>query len=72
MQALGDPDTFLPTDLGGRLAISRPGHASDPPSVAALAEEWRSWRSYATQHLWAHFENAPGKISRVTKKGVMA
>jgi hypothetical protein len=39
MQALGDPDTFLPTDLGGRIVISRLGHASDLISVAAFVEE---------------------------------
>jgi AraC family transcriptional regulator of adaptative response / DNA-3-methyladenine glycosylase II len=53
MRALGDPDAFLPTDLGVRRAISTLGHASDRRSVAALAERWRPWRAYATQHLWA-------------------
>jgi AraC family transcriptional regulator of adaptative response / DNA-3-methyladenine glycosylase II len=53
MRALGDPDAFLPTDLGVRKAICRLGHASDRQSVAALAERWRPWRAYATQHLWA-------------------
>ena len=53
MRALGDPDAFLPTDLGVRKAICRLGHAGDRRSVAALAERWRPWRAYATQHLWA-------------------
>jgi AraC family transcriptional regulator of adaptative response / DNA-3-methyladenine glycosylase II len=53
MRALGDPDAFLPTDLGVRRAIARLGHADDRRSVAALAERWRPWRAYATQHLWA-------------------
>jgi AraC family transcriptional regulator, regulatory protein of adaptative response / DNA-3-methyladenine glycosylase II len=52
MRALGDPDAFLPTDLGVRQAIQRLGHAGDKRSVAALAERWRPWRAYATQHLW--------------------
>jgi AraC family transcriptional regulator of adaptative response / DNA-3-methyladenine glycosylase II len=54
MRALGDPDAFLPTDLGVRRAIQRLGHAGDERSVAALAEGWRPWRAYATQHLWAN------------------
>jgi AraC family transcriptional regulator of adaptative response / DNA-3-methyladenine glycosylase II len=53
MRALGDPDAFLPTDLGVRQAVRNLGHADDRRSVAALAERWRPWRAYATQHLWA-------------------
>jgi AraC family transcriptional regulator of adaptative response / DNA-3-methyladenine glycosylase II len=53
MRALGDPDAFLPSDLGVRRAVERLGHAGDPRSVTALAERWRPWRAYATQHLWA-------------------
>ncbi len=61
MRALGDPDVFLPTDLGVRNGVARLGHASDPKSVAALAEKWRPWRSYAVQHLWAGLENSNSK-----------
>ena len=57
MRALGDPDAFLPTDLGVRRAIERFDHPGDPGSVAALAERWRPWRAYATQHLWASLED---------------
>ena len=53
MRALGDPDVFLSTDLGVRKAIVRLGHAGDRGSVVSLAEQWRPWRAYATQHLWA-------------------
>ena len=53
MRALGDPDAFLPSDLGVRKAICRLGHAGDRGSVASIAERWRPWRAYATQHLWA-------------------
>src|SRR5215213_1051558 len=53
MRALGDPDAFLTSDLGVRKAICRLGHAGDRGSVASLAERWRPWRAYATQHLWA-------------------
>jgi AraC family transcriptional regulator of adaptative response / DNA-3-methyladenine glycosylase II len=71
MRALGDPDALLPTDLGVRRAVSRLGYAGDPADVAALAERWRPWRAYATQHLWASL----GDVSRVqepTKREVVA
>ena len=53
MRALGDPDAFLPTDLGVRQAIRKLGREDDKRSVSSLAERWRPWRAYATQHLWA-------------------
>jgi AraC family transcriptional regulator of adaptative response / DNA-3-methyladenine glycosylase II len=53
MRALRDPDAFLASDLGVRKALVRLGHAGDRRSVAAVAERWRPWRAYATQHLWA-------------------
>ena len=45
MRALGDPDAFLPTDLGVAQALKALPTA-DP-------ELWRPWRAYAVQHLWA-------------------
>ncbi|MFZ4719653.1 MAG: AlkA N-terminal domain-containing protein [Ilumatobacteraceae bacterium] len=53
MRALGDPDVFLPTDIGVRNALVGLGVPGDPRSAAALAERWRPWRSYALHHLWA-------------------
>jgi AraC family transcriptional regulator of adaptative response / DNA-3-methyladenine glycosylase II len=53
MRALGDPDTFLPTDLGLRRAAARLGQPDDPRSLVARAESWRPWRSYALVHLWS-------------------
>ena len=47
----GDPDVFLPTDLGVRHALNR-AVGRDPPRRAALAERWRPWRSYALLQLW--------------------
>ena len=55
MRALGDPDVFLPSDLGVRRALENLGHPGDPNSAATLAERWRPWRSYAVQHLWTGF-----------------
>lgn len=53
LRALGDPDAFLPTDLGVRHALEGLGSPGDPITAAALAERWRPWRSYALLHLWA-------------------
>lgn len=53
MRALGDPDVFLPTDLGVRHALDALGADSTARGAAALAEAWRPWRSYALHHLWA-------------------
>ena len=53
MRALGDPDVFLPTDIGVRNALVALGQQGDPRSAAARAERWRPWRSYALHHLWA-------------------
>jgi AraC family transcriptional regulator of adaptative response / DNA-3-methyladenine glycosylase II len=53
MRALGDPDAFLPGDVGIRHALELLGHPAEGPAATALAEPWRPWRSYAVMHLWA-------------------
>ncbi len=53
MRALGDPDTFLATDLGIRKAGARLGLGHDPKAIATHAATWRPWRTYATHQLWA-------------------
>jgi AraC family transcriptional regulator of adaptative response / DNA-3-methyladenine glycosylase II len=53
MRALGDPDVFLPTDLGVQRAACRRGLDATPAALAARAERWRPWRTYAVHHLWA-------------------
>jgi len=47
MRALGDPDAWLPTDLGVRHGLARIGA---PPEAA---EAWRPHRTHAVRHLWA-------------------
>jgi AraC family transcriptional regulator of adaptative response / DNA-3-methyladenine glycosylase II len=44
MRALGDPDAWIPTDLG--IATVVRDLDLDP-------DRWRPWRAYAVQHLWA-------------------
>ncbi|MGI5488832.1 AlkA N-terminal domain-containing protein [Microtetraspora malaysiensis] len=53
MRALGDPDVFLPTDLGVRRALERLGQPGAPDHALALARSWHPWRSYALHHLWS-------------------
>ncbi|WP_031073892.1 AlkA N-terminal domain-containing protein [Streptomyces sp. NRRL S-118] len=53
MRALGDPDAFLPTDLGIRRAAEGLGLPSTPAALTARAAAWRPWRAYAVQYLWA-------------------
>ena len=54
MRALGDPDAWLPTDLGVRHGLERLGA---PPEAA---EAWRPYRAHAVRHLWAVLSTPPG------------
>lgn len=53
MRALGDPDAFLPTDLGVRYAARDLGLPATPAALTRHAAAWQPWRAYATQYLWA-------------------
>ncbi|WP_175410475.1 AlkA N-terminal domain-containing protein [Streptomyces sp. TRM64462] len=53
MRALGDPDAFLPGDLGVRRAATALGLPATPAALTANAAGWRPWRAYAVQYLWA-------------------
>ena len=55
MRALGDPDVFLPTDIGVKHALG-----SRHVEAAALSEAWRPWRSYSLMHLWTSLSNTTG------------
>ncbi|HEY3879594.1 MAG TPA: AlkA N-terminal domain-containing protein [Trebonia sp.] len=65
MRALSDPDVFLPGDAGVVRAFAQltgrvPGRNGDAKPVsqelAAAAERWHPWRSYAVHQLWATLE----------------
>ena len=58
MRALRDPDAFMPTDLGVRHGLERLGRDGRPPSAERVAERWRPYRAYATQHLWAQLASS--------------
>ncbi len=47
MRALGDPDAWLPTDVGVRRGLARIGAPTGAP------EAWRPHRTHAVRHLWA-------------------
>ncbi len=49
MRALGDPDVFLPTDVGVRHGLAALG--ADAEAIGD-GSRWRPWRSYALMHLW--------------------
>ena len=57
MRALRDADAFMPTDLGVRHGLERLGRDGSPAGASAVAESWRPYRAYATQHLWAQLES---------------
>ncbi|MBT2481106.1 AlkA N-terminal domain-containing protein [Streptomyces sp. ISL-94] len=58
MRALGDPDAFLPSDLGVRRSARGLGLPSAPSALTARAAGWRPWRAYAVQYLWATEDHA--------------
>jgi AraC family transcriptional regulator of adaptative response / DNA-3-methyladenine glycosylase II len=53
MRALRDDDAFLPSDLGVKHALDRLGLDSRPRAAEQLSQNWRPFRAYALQHLWA-------------------
>ncbi len=58
MRALGDPDAFPASDLGARAGARLAGLPDTAAALTARAAEWRPWRSYAVQYLWAATEHA--------------
>ncbi|MFD9129190.1 AlkA N-terminal domain-containing protein [Kitasatospora sp. NPDC059571] len=62
MRALGDPDAFVPTDLGVREAARRLGLPATPAALAARAASWRPWRAYAVQYLWATGDHPANRL----------
>ncbi|MGZ4484903.1 MAG: AlkA N-terminal domain-containing protein [Nocardioidaceae bacterium] len=57
MRALGDPDVFLPSDIGVKRALAAAG--DDATRAAELSHRWRPWRSYGLMHLWASLDLRP-------------
>jgi len=57
MRALGDPDAFLPGDLGVVVAARGLG-LGEGRALLARAARWAPYRAYAVQHLWAVGDHA--------------
>ncbi|RKS80084.1 AraC family transcriptional regulator of adaptative response / DNA-3-methyladenine glycosylase II [Motilibacter peucedani] len=53
MRGLGDPDAFLPGDLGVRIAATALGLPDAAGPLDTYSQRWRPWRAYAVQYLWA-------------------
>ena len=54
MRHLREPDAFPAADLGLMRAMTdSAGLRPNARQLAAHAEQWRPWRAYAAQHLWA-------------------
>jgi AraC family transcriptional regulator of adaptative response / DNA-3-methyladenine glycosylase II len=62
MRALGDPDAFVPSDLGIRRAAEEVGLPSTAPGLTRHAAAWRPWRAYAVQYLWATSDHAINRL----------
>jgi AraC family transcriptional regulator of adaptative response / DNA-3-methyladenine glycosylase II len=58
MRAAGDPDAFLPGDLGVITAARMLELPVDAAGLQARSERWRPWRSYAVQYLWGALDHA--------------
>jgi AraC family transcriptional regulator, regulatory protein of adaptative response / DNA-3-methyladenine glycosylase II len=62
LRALGDPDVFLPGDVGVRRALLGLGEATTDPE--RLSRRWRPWRSYGLMHLWSTLDLRPPRGGR--------
>jgi AraC family transcriptional regulator of adaptative response / DNA-3-methyladenine glycosylase II len=62
MRALGDPDAFLPGDLGVKVAARELGLPATPAALTKASLRWRPWRAYAVQYLWATGDHAINRL----------
>ncbi|HZL20017.1 MAG TPA: AlkA N-terminal domain-containing protein [Polyangia bacterium] len=54
MRQLREPDAFPSADIGLQRALAdSKGARPSAEELLARAEQWRPWRAYAAQHLWA-------------------
>jgi 3-methyladenine DNA glycosylase/8-oxoguanine DNA glycosylase len=60
LRQLREPDAFPAADVGlVRALASLEGRRLSSRELIARAEQWRPWRAYAAQHLWASLLAAP-------------
>jgi AraC family transcriptional regulator, regulatory protein of adaptative response / DNA-3-methyladenine glycosylase II len=66
MRGLGDPDAFLPTDLGVLAAAEQLDLPATAATLNRAAEPWRPWRAYAVQHLWGALDHDINRMPTTT------
>jgi AraC family transcriptional regulator, regulatory protein of adaptative response / DNA-3-methyladenine glycosylase II len=62
MRGLGDPDAFVPGDLGVRAGARQLGLPATAAALTRRAAGWRPWRAYAVQYLWATGDHAINRM----------
>ena len=62
MRALGEPDAFLPGDLGVVQAARRLGLPDRPRDLEAHSRTWSPFRAHAVQYLWATGDHAVNRL----------
>ncbi|ARC58503.1 putative bifunctional transcriptional activator/DNA repair enzyme AlkA [Frondihabitans sp. 762G35] len=62
MRALGDPDAFLPSDLGILKAARDLDLPDKVPALERASRAWSPWRAYAVQYLWATSPHAVNSL----------
>ncbi|WP_264029604.1 AlkA N-terminal domain-containing protein [Cellulosimicrobium sp. SH8] len=62
MRVLHDPDVLLDGDLALRAGAAALGLPDDRRALAARAERWAPWRSYAAMHLWRAAAPRPSSV----------
>jgi AraC family transcriptional regulator, regulatory protein of adaptative response / DNA-3-methyladenine glycosylase II len=72
MRGLGDPDAFLPTDLGVLAAADQLGLPVTAATLTRAADPWRPWRAYAVQHLWGALDHDINRMPTVSDEGAAA
>jgi len=66
-RTLGEPDAFLPGDLGVRRALANGGGPVPPAEASARAEAWRPWRAYGMLYLWRSLAGDARSERRTTR-----
>jgi AraC family transcriptional regulator of adaptative response / DNA-3-methyladenine glycosylase II len=62
MRALGDPDAFLPGDLGVVAAAASLGLPKRPRDLERRSAPWSPYRATAVQYLWATGEHPVNRL----------
>jgi AraC family transcriptional regulator of adaptative response / DNA-3-methyladenine glycosylase II len=65
LRQLREPDAFPAADVGLMRALADlEGRRRSSRQLAGRADQWRPWRAYAAQHLWAYLTCDPALNAR--------